>query len=248
MINFVIFILGLIIGSFLNVCIYRLPQNQSITTPSSHCMTCNTCLKPWDLIPVLSYLISRRRCRYCGTVYSPRYAMVELLTSILFVLCLQIFGLSPELVKALILASFLIIITFIDYDHQLILDNVLLWLTGAGIFINLWLGTIDPQDLLIASLLGGGLLFLIAVISRGGMGGGDIKFAAALGIWFGWKLLLLTLFLSFVFGGVGGLLLVVFRLKNRKDFIPFGPFITLGALISLLYGKAIISWYLGQLF
>ena len=247
MIELLIFIFGLLIGSFLNVCIYRLPQNQSIVTPPSHCTTCSTRLKPWDLIPVISYLLSKGRCRYCGSAFSPRYAIVELLTAFLFAWCFQIFGPTPELIKALILTSFFIVITFIDYDHQLILDKVLLWLSGTGVVINLWLGSVTPLDMLIAGLIGGGLLLIIALVSRGGMGGGDIKFAAALGLCFGWQYLLLTLLLSFIIGGIGGVLLLVCKIKGRKDFIPFGPFIALGALVSLLYGNHIINWYIGKL-
>jgi len=151
------------------------------------------------------------------------------------------------LLKALILTSFFIVITFIDYDHQLILDKVLLWLAGFGVVINLYLGSVEPLDMLIAGLMGGGLLLLIAVVSKGGMGGGDIKFAAALGLCFGWQSLLLTLLLSFALGGIGGALLLALKLKSRKDFIPFGPFIALGALITLLYGNTIITWYIGNL-
>lgn len=248
MITYLLFIFGLLIGSFLNVCIYRLPQNMSIVTPPSHCTTCSTRLKPWDLIPVISYLFSRGHCRYCNATFSPRYALVELLTAILFVWCLQVFGPSIALIKALVLTSFFIVITFIDYDHQLILDKVLLCLSGAGVVINCWTGSVGILDMLIASLLGGGLLLLIALVSGGGMGGGDIKFAAALGLCFGWKYLLLTLFLSFILGGLGGGLLLAFKLKSRKDFIPFGPYIALAALCSLLYGNTIITWYVGKLF
>lgn len=247
MITSLIFILGLLIGSFLNVCIYRLPLNQSIVTPPSHCMTCNTRLKPWNLIPVISYLVSRGRCAYCGTSYSPRYAIIELLTASLFVWCLQIFGFSLELIKSLILTAFFIVITFIDYDHQLILDKVLICLSVVGVVINCWTGSIGILDMLIAGLIGGGFLLLVALVSKGGMGGGDIKFAAALGLCFGWQFLLLTLFLSFIFGGIGGALLLVCKIKSRKDFIPFGPFIALGALVSMLYGNNIITWYIGNL-
>jgi len=247
MITFLIFILGLNIGSFLNVCIFRLPKNESIVTPPSHCMTCGTRLKPWNLIPVLSYLVARGRCSYCGTSFSPRYALVELLTASLFVWCLQIFGFSLALVKPLILTAFFIVITFIDYDHQLILDKVLLCLSATGVVINLWLGSVSALDMLIASLIGGGLLLLIALVSGGGMGGGDIKFAATLGLCFGWQGLLLTLLLSFIFGGIGGVLLLALKIKSRKDFIPFGPFIALAALISMLYGHNIITWYLGSM-
>lgn len=247
MIQLFIFLLGLLIGSFLNVCIYRLPQKKSIITPASRCTICGTRLKSWDLIPVLSYLLSRGHCRYCKAPFSPRYALVELLTGLLFVWCYEVFGPTPELIKAIILTSFFIVITFIDYDHQLILDKVLICLSLAGVSINLWLGSVAPLDMLIAGLLGGGLLLLIALVSGGGMGGGDIKFAAALGLCFGWQHLFLTLFLSFIFGGIGGVLLLVLKIKNRKDFIPFGPFIALGALFTLLYGNTMITWYLGKL-
>lgn len=239
--------LGIVIGSFLNVCIYRLPQGQSIVTPPSHCYACNTRLKPWDLIPILSYLFLQGRCRYCGTEFSSRYMLIELLTGILFLWCFMIFGFTVELIKTLILTAFLIVITFIDYDHQLILDKVLIWFAATGVVINFWLGTTGVMDMLIAAVVGGVLLLIIAIVSRGGMGGGDIKFAASLGLWLGWHLTLLTLFLSFIIGGVGGILLLIFKLKGRKDFIPFGPFIAFGAFLSLLYGYQLLTWYLAWL-
>ncbi|MCC5464548.1 prepilin peptidase [Pelosinus baikalensis] len=244
----IVIFLGLLIGSFLNVCIYRLPQNQSIIFPPSHCSTCGTHLKTWDLIPVISYLLLRGSCRYCKVTFSSRYLLVEIVTAILFVLCFQIHGLSFLFIKAIVFTAFLLIITFIDYDHQLILDKVLLWFSGTGIVINFWTNSLDFWDMLLASLLGSGLLLLIALVSRGGMGDGDIKFAAALGMWLSWKCLLLALLLSFVCGGIGGLLLVLFKLKSRKDFIPFGPFIALSAFAIMLYGSEIIIWYIEKLY
>nr|WP_255710945.1 A24 family peptidase [Pelosinus baikalensis] len=163
-------------------------------------------------------------------------------------MCFQIHGLSFLFIKAIVFTAFLLIITFIDYDHQLILDKVLLWFSGTGIVINFWTNSLDFWDMLLASLLGSGLLLLIALVSRGGMGDGDIKFAAALGMWLSWKCLLLALLLSFVCGGIGGLLLVLFKLKSRKDFIPFGPFIALSAFAIMLYGSEIIIWYIEKLY
>jgi Type II secretory pathway, prepilin signal peptidase PulO and related peptidases len=186
------------------------------------------------------------RCRYCKSKVSLRYPIVEILTACLFILCFDIVGFSQELIKPLILTSFLIIITCIDYDHQLILDKVLIWLAGAGVVINLLFSSITISDMLIAGLIGGGIMLLIALISRGGMGGGDIKFVAALGLWLGIKLTLLTLFLSFVLGGLGGIIVLLLRIKKRKDLIPFGPFIALGAFISVLYGNKIIAWYVNS--
>lgn len=255
-------LLGFCIGSFLNVCIYRLPHGQSINQPRSHCINCNTVLKIPDLIPILSCFLLRGRCRYCGTCISFRYPTVELLTGILFVLCFTEFGLGPELFKALILTSFLIVITYIDYDHQLILDKVIIWLAGTGVLINLFInyvnvlasyvgintffyvGHISMIDMLLGALLGGGLLLIIAMASRGGMGGGDIKFAAALGLWFGWQYTLMTLLLAFILGGVFGVIILALKIRGRKDVIPFGPFIAIGAWISLLYGVDLLKLYI----
>lgn len=237
------FIYGLLVGSFLNVCIYRLPLARSVVFPRSYCYTCNNTLRTRDLIPIISYLALRGRCHFCGAQFSIRYAFVELLTGLFFSWCFIVFGLSSLSIVAQVFASFLIIITFIDIDHQLILDKVLIWFAGAGVIINLFTGQVAIWDMLMAALVGGGVMLVIAVITRGGMGGGDIKFLAALGLWLGLKLTVLTLFLSFVIGGVGGALLLLFRIKKRKDFIPFGPFIAIGAFVSLLYGEPIIQWY-----
>lgn len=236
-------LLGLLIGSFLNVCIYRLPLGQSVVLPPSHCMQCGTRLGWQDLIPVISYLVLRGRCRHCKSKYSARYTLVELLTGVLFVWCLTAAGISMFLIKALSLTAFMIVISFIDYDHQLILDKVLLLFSIAGVIINLILAEIGISDMLLAALLGGGLLLLIAVVSRGGMGGGDIKFAAALGLWVGWKLTLVCLFLAFVFGGIVGVLVLALHIKGRKDYIPFGPFIAAALFITILYGEDILDWY-----
>ena len=243
MVDLIIVVLGIIIGSFLNVCIYRLPRNQSILNPPSHCLGCNTQLKVWELIPIVSYFLLRGKCHYCGKAYSSRYLIVELITGLFFLWCLQIVGLKPELFKVCICTAFLILITFIDYDYQLILDKVLLWFAGAGVAINLYIGYPHIADMLIAALVGGGLLLLVAVLTKGGMGGGDIKFVAVLGLWLGVKLTIVMLFLSFFIGGVGGALLLVFKVKGRKDFIPFGPFIACGAFLSMLYGSELIWWY-----
>ena len=141
-------VFGFLIGSFLNVCIYRLPQNQSVIAPASHCIVCGHALRALDLIPVISYLWQRGKCRYCGTSFSARYALVEGLTGFVFVWCFMIFGLEWQLAKALLYTSFLIVITFIDYDHQLILDKTLIWFAGAGVAINVLIGNIALLDML----------------------------------------------------------------------------------------------------
>ena len=242
-----LFLLGLLVGSFLNVCIYRLPLGESVVCPPSNCPRCGAWLRPWDLIPVLSWLALKGRCRYCATPVSPRYAVVELLTGMFSLWAFWFFGWSTALIKALFLVSFLLVITFIDLEHQLILDKVLLWMIAAGAAFVVYAGpaTVDLLWLLLAVGAGGGALLLVAVLSRGGMGGGDIKLMAVLGLWLGWPETGLALFLSFVLGKTAGLLLLASGRKQRQDPIPFAPYIAAAAWLAFLYGKGWISWYLG---
>ena len=242
-----VFLFGLLIGSFLNVCIWRLPREESIIRPGSHCPACSTVLGARDLVPVLSWLFLRGKCRFCGVKISARYPAVELLTGGLFLVTYLHYGLTPGLVAALVFSSFMVAITFIDLDHQIILDGMLALLAICGLGLQLWTGSVGWVSMLIGAFVGGGLLLLLAILSRGGMGGGDVKFAAALGFWLGWPGILLGLFLGFVLGGLISLLLLVTGLRGRKDFIPFGPFIAIGAWIALLYGRRILDWYLGFL-
>ncbi len=243
MLSLFVFLLGLVIGSFLTACIYRLPLNQSLVKPRSHCNICNQQLQLRDLIPVISFLLLRGRCRFCRELISSRYICVELLTGFLYIWCFAIFGISLLTIKSIILSTFLIGITFIDIDHQLILDKVLIGLAITGVITNLSITSVAAGDMAIAALTGGGIFLFIAIVTKGGMGGGDIKFVAALGLWLGLKLTLLTILLSFLVGGLGSGLLLLTRLKRRKDFIPFGPFIAASAFISMLYGEQLISWY-----
>jgi len=242
-----VFIFGLMIGSFLNVCIYRLPLGQSIVFPPSHCFTCHTRLRPIELIPVISYVALRGRCRTCGSAVSLRYPFIELLTGSLFCLCLQRFGWTIDLAFALVFTAFLIVITLIDYDCQLILDKVLLIFAASALFVGLFsVTTVDWPDKLLAAVASGALLLIIAVVSRGGMGGGDIKFVTVLGLWLGALGMTETLLLAFILGGLGGVLLLATGLKSRKDAIPFGPFLCAAALICYLYGQELLFWYLNH--
>jgi leader peptidase (prepilin peptidase)/N-methyltransferase len=244
-----IFILGLIIGSFLNVCIYRLPLGQSIAFPPSHCFACGTQLGPFDLIPVLSYLALQGRCRTCRAAISLRYPIVELVTGGLFCLCLARYSWTIELVPALIFTAFLLVIAVIDYDEQLILDKVLIAFTVAALAVGLCrLTAFDWADKLLAAVISGALLLIIALLSRGGMGGGDIKFVTVLGLWLGLTGMAETLLLSFVLGGVGGGLLLLSGKKGRKDAIPFGPFICVAAFGCYLYGQDLWFWYINKFF
>ena len=239
----VCFLLGLAIGSFLNVCIWRLPREESIIRPGSHCPACSTVLGVRDLVPVLSWIFLRGKCRFCAARISPRYPAVELLTGGLFFLTYLHYGPSPAMIAAMVFSAFMVAITFIDLDHQIILDGMLALLAVSGLVLQLMTGAVGFWSMWLGALVGGGLLLVLAIISQGGMGGGDVKFAAALGFWLGWPGILLGLFIGFVAGGAISLLLLATGLRGRKDFIPFGPFIALGAWIALLYGKNILAWY-----
>lgn len=253
----IFFIFGLIVGSFLNVCIYRLPRNISIIRPSSSCPACNTPIKPWDNIPVLSYIFLKGRCRKCGERISIRYPIVELLNGILYWSVFNFFGLEWHLPFLFVFVSAMIVITFIDLDFQIIPDAI----TLPGIVIGLLSASFllpDPFSLQpsafslsfvgfknsIAGLfLGGGLFYLIAILSRGGMGGGDIKLMAMVGAFMGWKAIFLTTFIGSLVGSAVGIFLMVFKGKGRKTKIPFGPFLAFGSIITLFFGGEILKWY-----
>lgn len=245
----IVFILGLLIGSFLNVCIYRLPRGESIVFPSSHCPSCNKPVKPYDNIPVLSFIFLRGKCRSCGVPISWQYPMVELLHGLGYVFILYQFGVSLQTLVYSLFFSSLVVVTFIDLSHQIVPDVI----TLPGMVLGLIAGsTILPLGALrsfVGLALGGGLFYLIAVLSiavlkKEGMGGGDIKLIAMIGAFIGWKGMLLTIFLAAVSGSVSGLLLIFLKGRNRSEPIPFGPFLALGALVSLFWGSEILGWYL----
>lgn len=243
-----IFLLGIIIGSFLNVCIYRIPREESIAFPPSHCTRCSHPLAWYDLIPVVSYLSLKGKCRYCGEVISPQYPIVEILNGILYLSVFHYFGLSMEFAFYGFMASILLVICVIDYYEQIIPDGLILIILiavvsykAAAYFFN---GTPVLLKDGISGFLSGGLLFLaIAVISNGAMGGGDIKLIAVLGLILGLKKTLLNILLAFIIGAAVSLYLLLSGKKGRKDAIPFGPFINIAFIITLLYGDMIIRWY-----
>jgi leader peptidase (prepilin peptidase)/N-methyltransferase len=243
---------GLIAGSFLNVCIYRLPRGLSIVTPPSSCPGCGRKIRPWHNIPVIGYLALGGRCAECKMRISLRYPAVELLNGVFYVLIYAKFGLTPYSIYYMMFMSMLIVITFIDIDYQIIPDvitlpGIVLGLAGA-IFIlpepHSYGRLLGISGSLIGLLTGGVIFYIIAVASKGGMGGGDIKFMAMAGATFGWKSVLLTIFIGSFAGSVFGIALMIFRGKGRKTKIPFGPFLSLGSAVSLFYGREIIAFYL----
>jgi len=246
-------IIGIIIGSFLNVCISRIPKKESIVFPSSHCCNCGTVLKPFDLIPILSYLFFRGRCRYCNMNISIQYPIIEALTGLIFLLTLNRFELTLNFIFYSILFCTLIVISGIDYYMQIILDKFVIFIFILGFIFKItnylnYGKSIDIISTLTGLIIGGGFLLLIAIVSKGGVGGGDIKLMAALGFWLGWEYTILSLLLSFIIGGVLSLGLLVLKVKSKKDVIPFGPFLALGFTITVLYGDNIINWYISLFF
>ena len=237
-------VIGLLIGSFLNVCIWRLPRHESIVFPSSHCPGCQKPLAFYDNIPVLSYLFLLGRCRFCKCKISWRYPLVESMNGAGYVILLWRYGLGWPLLVYAALFSALVVITFIDLDHQIIPDRITLPGMGLGLIAAGFLLPHGFVNGLTGLLLGGGLFYLIAVISNGGMGGGDIKMIAMVGAFLGWQAVLLTILVGATAGSVVGLVLMVSQGKSRKTPVPFGPFLSLGTVIFLFWGQEIIAWYL----
>jgi leader peptidase (prepilin peptidase)/N-methyltransferase len=242
--NTLVFVLGLLVGSFLNVCIWRLPRAESLVFPPSGCPACGRRLRPAELVPVFSWLVQRGRCRSCGTTVSWRYAAVELLTAIVFVFLFRQFALTVAFATAAAFFSVLIIITFIDLEHQLIPNRLVVVLLGIAALRQIFWPEVPLASAVWGTLFGGLLLLAIAWFSGGGMGGGDIKLMLPLGFYFGLPETLLLLLLAFISGGVTGGVLLALKIKGRKDAIPFGPFLVLGALVVALAGQQIIEWYL----
>ena len=241
----VLFLLGLCVGSFLNVVIARVPEGRSIVGPGSACPRCSTPIAWYDNVPLLSFALLRARCRKCGEPISWRYPVVELVTGLLFVLALAERGLTIDLLPALLLVSGLVAITGIDLDHQLIPDV----LSIPGIVVGLAVSTLTGRpgwlDSLVGVVIGGGIFLLIIVASRGGMGGGDMKLGAMLGAFLGWKLVLVAILIAILAGGVFAIVVLLLRRKGRKDAVPFGPFLALGGVVSLFWGEGLLAWYLG---
>jgi leader peptidase (prepilin peptidase)/N-methyltransferase len=238
---FVAAALGAILGSFANVVIYRMPKNESIVTPGSRCPSCGRPIGAVDNIPVLSYLLLRGRCRHCGARISARYPFVEVLTAMLAVGVWLHADTTLARVAGLAFAVWLVVITFIDLDYQLILNRISYPGIVAGLAFSALEGRFVPA---LASALGGAaLITLIVVVSRGGMGGGDVKLAALIGSFLGWPGIAVALFAGFMVGGVVGLSLLALRLRQRKDAIPFGPALAAGGLIAFFWGDAIVRWY-----
>jgi leader peptidase (prepilin peptidase) / N-methyltransferase len=239
-----IFIYGLILGSFYNVVGLRIPFKESIVKPRSACPKCKHTLTPLELIPVLSYLIQGGKCRKCKSRISPLYPIMELLTGILFVIVPLALGWTNEIWVGWTLVSLFIIITVSDIKYMLIPDKILLFFAGIFLVERIFIPLSPWWDSLLGAAVGFSLLLLISIVSKGGMGGGDIKLYALIGFVLGTKLVLMSLFISTLLGALIGIIGIMIGAFERKKPIPFGPFIAVGTLIAYFYGNTIFNAYL----
>jgi leader peptidase (prepilin peptidase)/N-methyltransferase len=245
-----IFVLGLIVGSFSNVCIYRIPRNESVIYPASHCPKCRSNISPKDNIPLLSYILLKGRCRNCKSKISIQYPVVEFLTGFIYLIIYLIYGLSIQTLIYIILSSALIIIAFIDLNEQIVPDVISLPGIVIGFILSFFVPYISFVNSALGVVVGGGIISVIGlagsvIFKKEAMGGGDIKLAAMIGAFLGWRYTIISLFFGFFLGALTGIILIMTKIKKREDAIPFGPFIALGSIITLLWGEKILSWYIG---
>jgi leader peptidase (prepilin peptidase)/N-methyltransferase len=264
-----VFLLGLIIGSFLNVCILRIPRAESVVLPASHCTACNSEIKPYDNIPVLSWLILGGRCRKCKARISALYPTVELVTGLLFVACYLVFGITAEGLKWAVFAALMVVLTVTDFRERILPDKVNFVGLGLGLLLSLFTRPIDgtalwlsshlfafppPQPVIsiLDSLLGAigasGLLWLVAegyfrARGREGMGLGDVKMMAMAGAFLGLQRALLTILLGSLLGSFIGVAVIALWRKGRDFELPFGTFLGAGALLVVFFGSATLAWY-----
>jgi leader peptidase (prepilin peptidase)/N-methyltransferase len=250
--NIMAFVLGACIGSFLNVCIYRIPAGLSIVHPGSSCPYCKTMIPFYDNIPILSYLLLMGKCRHCKAPIAIRYPFVELLGGVSALACSVAFGPTLHGLLIFIFIATLIVVTFIDMDHRIIPDVITL--PGIPLFFlfAFAIPTVTWQESTIGILVGGGSLFTVAwlyhlITGREGMGGGDIKLLAMIGAILGWQGILFTIFAASAIGTVAGLLTMIKSSKGMRLAIPFGPFLSLGAIVYIFFGETIIYWYVNLL-
>jgi len=242
-------ITGLVVGSFLNVCICRLPKGESVVTPPSHCPRCDYRIRWYDNIPVLSYLLLRGKCRGCGMRISIQYPLVELLNGLLTLALFLRFGPTPAFLVLFLFCSALVVITFIDLEHQIIPDEISLPGIVVGFICSFFLSGHSWLNSLLGILLGGGSLLLVAygyqwLTGKEGMGGGDIKLLAMMGAFLGWKSIPFIIFASSLVGSLIGITIMLVQKKDSKLAIPFGPYLAFGAVLYIFYGRQLIHWYL----
>ncbi|MEY7999863.1 A24 family peptidase [Clostridium sp. Mt-5] len=242
----IIFIFGAVIGSFLNVCIYRIPRGESTAYPPSHCTNCGNKIKWYDLIPIISYFVLKGKCRYCGEKISIRYPLIEFITALLYLMLYIKIGIGIDFIKYITFMSILIVVGMIDFDTT----DVYFKTTAAGVVFALifmavyWNMGFEIRNFIFGGILSGIFFTIIIFITKGGMGWGDMEICVFCGLFLGFKLTLVMMFLSFVLGAAVGMILILSGKKSRKDYIPFGPFISLASIITVFLGGTILNLYL----
>ena len=265
----IVFLLGLIIGSFLNVCILRIPRAESVVLPSSHCPACSKQIKPYDNIPVLSWILLRGRCRACKARISPLYPTVELITGLLFVACYLAFGLTIDGLKWATFAALMVVLTVTDFRERILPDKVNFVGLGLGLLFSLFTRPVDGTalwlsnrlfdfpppmpvisfaDALLGAIAASGLLWLVAegyfrARGREGMGLGDVKMMAMAGAFLGLQRALLTILLGSLLGSLIGIAVIALWRKGREFELPFGTFLGAGAMLVVFFGSATLAWY-----
>ncbi|MBI2353490.1 MAG: prepilin peptidase [Deltaproteobacteria bacterium] len=246
--SIIAFILGAVVGSFLNVCICRMPRDESVVSPPSHCPNCSYRIRWYDNIPLVSYLLLRGKCRGCGARISLRYPLVEMLNGLLTLALFLRFGPSLTFLALFIFCSALVVITFIDIEHQIIPDEISLSGIVIGFLFSFFLPWLGWLNSLAGILLGGGSLLLVAwgyhrLTGKEGMGGGDIKLLAMMGAFLGWKAIPFIIFVGSLFGSLVGVSMMMLQKRDSKLAIPFGPYLAFAAVLYVFYGRRIIQWY-----
>jgi leader peptidase (prepilin peptidase)/N-methyltransferase len=236
-------LLGLAVGSFLNVCIDRLPANKSLAYPPSRCDSCGRPLTKRDLFPVFSYLWLRGKCRYCGARIPVRVPIVEFGTGALFAFMFWKYGLGWEFPLTTIYCSILLVLAVIDLKHKLILNIIVYPAALVVLVIDIFIPGLGILPGLAGGAIGFGILFIPAVISRSGMGWGDVKMAGLIGLMTGYPHVFVAVLGGIILGGITAVVLLLFKKKARKDAIPFGPFLAIGSFLALVWGQEIILWY-----
>lgn len=240
-----VFFCGMIVGSFLNVVIYRAKTGQSIIKPKSFCPQCQHILAWYDLFPVVSFILLRGRCRYCHQKISRQYPLVELSAGIIFLFFYFQDGLSARLLLDFWLGSVLLVIFVYDLKYYLILDKFILIGAVPALFRSIFTNAPSFPSALLGSLIGGGFFALIVLSSRGRwMGGGDVKLGFLMGLILGWQHILVALFLAFVGGALVGVFLIAGKKKNLKSAVPFGTFLAASTLLTIWVGDQLLTWYL----
>lgn len=241
-----IFIFGAAIGSFLNVCIYRIPRGESVVYPPSHCTNCSAKIKWFDLMPIISYIVLGGKCRHCGEKISVRYPVIESAAALLYLMLYAKLGIGLEFVKYAIFISVLIVVGMIDFDTT----DVYFKTTAAGIIFALifialyWYMGFEIKNFILGGILGGIFFISIIIATRGGMGWGDMEICLFCGLFLGFKFTLVMMLLAFVLGSAAGVILILSGKKSRKDYIPFGPFISMASIITIFWGVDILNFYI----